>query len=295
MYYCHRLDGEAFGVPSCVVLVIVLVASSPPRIGCRSSPTFLTTFPNTTRDLVIVCEPDSYPGSAAPFAHHRGLVIAYRVLRRSNSSVDGDQQLPINAFDSRPRVAVESRPANTAATPPDDANTDEIEFTYSKDEAKSREAHPLNFSDAYGTNPKIRNSMRVAGGHEGVRSDIAAEIGALLPKTSTGDAVTGACERGAVEGSSAGSSGNVCGVSPDICDVKSPSEGSAVSSPLVMVVVPGLFQTLDTLEIALMPLIEACHSSASVTVLLVAPPGLPNTHWPVTATLDGEVNCAVSR
>lgn len=282
------------------MLVIILVASSPLRVGCRSSPTFLTTSPNTTSGLVIVCEPDPYPGSAAPFAPHRGLVIAYRVLRRSSSSAEGDQQLPINAFNSRPRVAVESRPANAAAaTPPDDTNSDEIEYTSSKDDAKSREAHPLKFSDVDATNPKIRNSVRVTGGHEGVSSDTtaggAAELGALLRKISTGNAVTGACESGAVEGSSAGSSANVCGVSPDICDDESPSEGSAVSSPLVMVVVPGLFQTLDTLEAALMPLIETCHPSASVTVLLVAPPGLPNTHWPVTATLDGKVNCPVSR
>lgn len=58
------------------------------------------------------------------------------------------------------------------------------------------------------------------------------------------------------------------------------------SAPLVMVMVPGLFQTLDTLETAILPLLEAHHK---LTVVLVAPPGLPNTHWPVTATLDGEV------
>lgn len=53
-----------------------------------------------------------------------------------------------------------------------------------------------------------------------------------------------------------------------------------------MVAVPGLFQTLDTLEKAVFPLLEA---HPKLTVLLVAPPGLPNTHWPVTVSLDGEV------
>lgn len=59
--------------------------------------------------------------------------------------------------------------------------------------------------------------------------------------------------------------------------------------PSVMVVVPGLFQTLDTIERAVLPLLEA---HPKLTVLLVAPPGMPNTHWPVTVSLDGEVRCS---
>lgn len=54
----------------------------------------------------------------------------------------------------------------------------------------------------------------------------------------------------------------------------------------LMVVVPGLFQTLDTMERAVLPLLEA---HPKLTVLLVAPPGMPNTHWPVTISLNGEV------
>lgn len=54
----------------------------------------------------------------------------------------------------------------------------------------------------------------------------------------------------------------------------------------LMVMVPGLFQTLDTLEKAVLPLLEA---HPGLTVLLVAPPGLPNTHWPAAISLDGEV------
>lgn len=57
-----------------------------------------------------------------------------------------------------------------------------------------------------------------------------------------------------------------------------------------MVVVPGLFQTLDTIERAVLPLLEA---HPTLTVLLVAPPGMPNTHWPVTVSLNGEVGSRV--
>ena len=56
-----------------------------------------------------------------------------------------------------------------------------------------------------------------------------------------------------------------------------------------MVMVPGLFQTLDTLESAVLPLLQA---HPRLTVLLVAPPGLPNTHWPANISLNGEV-CTV--
>lgn len=50
--------------------------------------------------------------------------------------------------------------------------------------------------------------------------------------------------------------------------------------------VPGLFQTLDTLEKAMLPLFDA---HPELTLLLVAPPGLPNTHWPANVSLDGKV------
>lgn len=56
--------------------------------------------------------------------------------------------------------------------------------------------------------------------------------------------------------------------------------------PVLMVVVPGLFQTLDTLEAALSPLLKAHRG---LTLLLVAPPGLPNTHWPTKTILGDEV------
>lgn len=76
--------------------------------------------------------------------------------------------------------------------------------------------------------------------------------------------------------------------------VESPSTASETDSlkqapPSLMVVVPGLFQTLDTIERAVLPLLEA---HPQLTVLLVAPPGLPNTHWPAAASLDGEVRCS---
>lgn len=53
-----------------------------------------------------------------------------------------------------------------------------------------------------------------------------------------------------------------------------------------MVVIPGLFQTLDTVESAMLPLLS---THPGLTLLLVAPPGLPNTHWPMMTTLGGEV------
>lgn len=56
--------------------------------------------------------------------------------------------------------------------------------------------------------------------------------------------------------------------------------------PALMVVVPGLFQTLDTLEAALSPLLKAHRG---LTLLLVAPPGLPNTHWPTKTILGDKV------
>lgn len=58
------------------------------------------------------------------------------------------------------------------------------------------------------------------------------------------------------------------------------------SGSTLMVVVPGLFQTLDTLGKAVLPLVNA---HPGLTALLVAPPGLPNTHWPAAISLDGEV------
>lgn len=58
------------------------------------------------------------------------------------------------------------------------------------------------------------------------------------------------------------------------------------SGSTFMVVVPGLFQTLDTLEKAVLPLVNA---HPGLTALLVAPPGLPNTHWPAAISLDGKV------
>lgn len=64
------------------------------------------------------------------------------------------------------------------------------------------------------------------------------------------------------------------------------AEKQKQAGPSLMVVVPGLFQTLDTIERAVLPLLEA---HPKLTVLLVAPPGLPNTHWPVTVSIDGEV------
>lgn len=65
-----------------------------------------------------------------------------------------------------------------------------------------------------------------------------------------------------------------------------PVHGDFCTGPNLMVMVPGLFQTLDTMEKAVLPLLEA---HPDLTVLLVAPPGLPNTHWPATVSLDGEV------
>lgn len=234
------------------------------------------------------------------FGPRRGLVIAYRVLRRTNSSTEGDKQLPISAFDSRPRSGVGNPPTNAATTTPDDANTDEIEHTSPKDDTRSRKARNLIISDASGDYPKNFNSVSTATSHEGVNGghsvDCAADIGASLrkhsPSHSADNMVTDGCKRGAMERTSAGSSANICSVSANVCDDKSPSQGPSVSSPLLMVVVPGLLQTLGTLETALMPLIEARHPSISVTVLIVAPPGLPNTHWPATATLDGKVSRA---
>ena len=61
---------------------------------------------------------------------------------------------------------------------------------------------------------------------------------------------------------------------------------SLSSRPVLMVMVPGLFQTLDTLESAVLPLLQA---HPQLTILLVAPPGLPNTHWPAKISLNGEV------
>lgn len=63
------------------------------------------------------------------------------------------------------------------------------------------------------------------------------------------------------------------------------------SSPgAIIVAIPGLFQTLDTLEDTVVPLFGA---HAHLTILLVAPPGLPNTHWPLAAKLDGEVRLSL--
>ncbi|CAM9910671.1 unnamed protein product, partial [Ectocarpus sp. 12 AP-2014] len=58
------------------------------------------------------------------------------------------------------------------------------------------------------------------------------------------------------------------------------------SGSTLMAVVPGLFQTLDTLEKAVLPLVNA---HPGLTALLVAPPGLPNTHWPAAISLNGEL------
>lgn len=66
---------------------------------------------------------------------------------------------------------------------------------------------------------------------------------------------------------------------------------SHASGPMLMVVVPGLFHTLDTLERALLPLRKA---HPGLTLLLVAPPGLQNTHWPRAAILGGEVRAFTS-
>ncbi|CAM9107284.1 unnamed protein product [Ectocarpus sp. 6 AP-2014] len=60
----------------------------------------------------------------------------------------------------------------------------------------------------------------------------------------------------------------------------------AGSGSTLMVMVPGLFQTLDTLEKEVLPLVNA---HPGLTALLVAPPGLPNTHWPTAICLDGEL------
>lgn len=65
-----------------------------------------------------------------------------------------------------------------------------------------------------------------------------------------------------------------------------PQHSDSCMGPSLMVMVPGLFQTLDTLEKAVLPLLEV---HPELTVLLVAPPGLPNTHWPANISLDGEV------
>lgn len=54
----------------------------------------------------------------------------------------------------------------------------------------------------------------------------------------------------------------------------------------LLVVVPGLFQTLDTIEDAILPLLDA---HPSLTVLLMAPPGFPNTRWPAATNLGGKV------
>lgn len=58
------------------------------------------------------------------------------------------------------------------------------------------------------------------------------------------------------------------------------------SDSTLLVVVPGLFQTLDTIENAILPLLDA---HPSLTVLLMAPPGFPNTRWPAAAKLSGKV------
>ncbi|CAM9926140.1 unnamed protein product, partial [Ectocarpus fasciculatus] len=64
------------------------------------------------------------------------------------------------------------------------------------------------------------------------------------------------------------------------------SDPWAGSGSTLMVVVPGLFQTLETLEQAVLPLVNA---HPGLTALLVAPPGLPNTHWPAAISLGGEL------
>lgn len=78
---------------------------------------------------------------------------------------------------------------------------------------------------------------------------------------------------------------DAAGTSSKAADTGTPKQ----VGPSLMVVVPGLFQTLDTIERAVFPLLEA---HPKLTVLLVAPPGMPNTHWPVTVSLNGEVRCS---
>lgn len=63
------------------------------------------------------------------------------------------------------------------------------------------------------------------------------------------------------------------------------------SDSTLLVVVPGLFQTLDTIENAILPLLDA-HQTLSV--LLMAPPGFPNTRWPAAANLGGKVEAPTS-